>query len=112
MDKTSRKNDEKTGKLIKSEVTNDEMFKFIDTLIAPEIEAFTVKQCIGYWKGAREHSTIVEIIVNANNVEHTLQTCKQISEAYAQKYNQDAVLISVDDASSFLIESGGIQFEG
>ena len=82
---------------------NKEQLNKIIIFVSSLFEGFSIYKTLGYWKGLKESSRIIEIISENSyyNIESIL--FKQISIYIKQIANQESVLITTKEINSELI---------
>lgn len=71
-------------------VDQHQMDEFLNGIVAPSFDGFTVLEGYGYWKGQREKVVIVEIIHDGGKDSTALVLF--IAETYAARFSQDCVM--------------------
>jgi hypothetical protein len=73
-------------------LTKAEFEFFVNDVIVPLYQGFTIIEATGFWNGKAEKTFIIEIFTN-----NELETdCKvsQIAETYVSRYHQEAVAVT------------------
>ena len=71
--------------------------KFVKEVISERFSGFTVIPCTGHWKGDREDTFIVRILVEDDL--YTSSTIAQIRSAYKYEFQQESVMLVVSDVT-------------
>lgn len=81
-------------------VTDDQIQEFLDNTVAPTFPlGFTTYRAHGHWKGTNEPTLILEVL-GSKDLRADLD---DTARAYAQKYNQEAVLVTQETIVSDFI---------
>lgn len=83
-----------------SPLTESEFDFFLQDVVVPLYDGFTIIPSQGFWKGKREEVFIIEIVTNCGW--ETEQNINTISAAYVSRYNQDAVMITQQEVEASL----------
>jgi hypothetical protein len=84
-------------------IPHTQLDNFIENKIAPKIEAFTVLDTIGYWRGKREPGYILEFI--QNDTPEFRATLKTIAAEINSTFHQEAVLETIANLNTELLET-------
>ena len=71
----------------------------IEDVVGGFLDSFTMFEAIGYWKGQKEKSVVVEVILKEAKPDMVLGLCNQLKN----KLEQDAVLVQRQAIISNLI---------
>lgn len=69
--------------------------------VDPLFDAYTVIEAHGVWKGQSERATILEFVVDSDQ----LPAIEHLASDYARVFKQDAVLLTTTPCTFSLIES-------
>ena len=74
--------------------TERKRVKDVCSIVSDHFGGFTVYEAIGYWRGTKEKSMVIEILSDFSTAEyHVIQLCKKIKGLN----RQDAVMYTVQD---------------
>jgi hypothetical protein len=68
-------------------VSKQQFDQFLTAVVSPIYNGFTISEVQGFWKGAREATTIIEVLTD-NEAGINI-----IAREYARIFSQDAVLV-------------------
>jgi len=89
------------GHKLMTRVSDREMNGFIEEIIVPVFDSFSVNQCQGYWRGVREDITVVTII--SDDLDDACHVY-DIANKYKELFCQEAVLINTFTSFPNLIQ--------
>ena len=73
-------------------VTDLAVNRFLENVVANYFDGFTVVHCVGYWKGQKEQSFQVIILVDTMT-KATIKAIEKIVDRYCFDFSQDCVMV-------------------
>ena len=73
----------------------------VEAIISAEFAGFTVYETTGYWQGTSEHGLVVEIMADSD----VPIVISEVAERIRDRNNQQAVLVSVHEVKTCLVEA-------
>lgn len=71
-------------------VSKTDFDRFLAACVRPRFRSFTVPAAQGYWEGLAELSTVIEVILSADEDEHVV---KAVAADYKRLFDQQGVLV-------------------
>lgn len=81
-------------------VSDSQLRRFLDSIVRPRFDAFTIQRGRGYWRNNSEPSIVLEIIYPDRNARHAV---RQIAAEYKRRFGQEAVLVVGTDVESSVV---------
>lgn len=81
--------------------TEDINREYIESSTSAYFNSFSIYTQVGYWKGTKENSLVVEVITN-ESLDKIVMTA--LSDAIRSHNNQQAVMLTCEPIEMFMIE--------
>lgn len=80
------------------EVTDAELQEFLESVVSPAFDSYTIYRAKGYWKSKPERTFVLEIMT-----EYGQERINHIAQTYCQEFDQQAVMITQTYLHSYLV---------